>query len=136
MLLPNSASISGEHLVANGTRPSLFQAFRTPYAALMLLYVLLVGLPILFKPLDQAITFSAIDDALYYPKIAYNIVQRGMCSYDGVTATNGFHPLWLISLLPVAWLVPDPDTGARAIYFIMFLINGLSLLLLCRLARH
>ncbi len=35
------------------------------------------------------------DDSFYYFGIARNIVSRHVSSLDGVTATNGYHPLWL-----------------------------------------
>ncbi len=41
------------------------------------------------------------DDAYYYFSIAKNLVNRGMLSADGITLTNGFHPLWLFVITPV-----------------------------------
>jgi len=41
------------------------------------------------------------DDAFYYFKIAQNIVGGRGVTFDGVTATNGFHPLYLALLLPI-----------------------------------
>jgi len=41
------------------------------------------------------------DDAFYYFKIAQNIVRGRGLTFDGVTATNGFQPLYLILLLPI-----------------------------------
>jgi hypothetical protein len=34
------------------------------------------------------------DDYFYYAIIADNLVSNGRITYDGVTLTNGFHPLW------------------------------------------
>ncbi|HEX3397433.1 MAG TPA: hypothetical protein VHS76_12095 [Steroidobacteraceae bacterium] len=41
------------------------------------------------------------DDYFYYATVADNLVTHGRLSYDGVTSTNGFHPLWfaVIALL-------------------------------------
>jgi hypothetical protein len=44
------------------------------------------------------------DDAFYYFVIAKNIVTTGFSSFDGVLPTNGYHPLWLVLLLPLTWL--------------------------------
>lgn len=45
------------------------------------------------------------DDAYYYFTVAKTLVQTGMIfSADGTTYTNGFHPLWLVSIIPF-WLV-------------------------------
>jgi len=41
------------------------------------------------------------DDAYYYFSIARNLVSRGMLSADGITLTNGFHPLWLFVITPI-----------------------------------
>ena len=38
------------------------------------------------------------DDYFYYATVADNVVRAGHLSYDGVTPTNGFHPLWQLAL--------------------------------------
>jgi len=38
------------------------------------------------------------DDYFYYATIADNLVRFGRSTYDGVTLTNGFHPLWQMVL--------------------------------------
>ena len=49
----------------------------------------------------------ASDDAFYYFKIARNIINGAGCSFDGLAPTNGFHPLWMVFLLPIYFLVPE-----------------------------
>src|ERR1700694_622658 len=39
-----------------------------------------------------------IDDAYYYIIIARNFAFSGIPSFDGLHATNGFHPLWMLLL--------------------------------------
>ncbi len=41
------------------------------------------------------------DDAFYYFQIARNIVTGHGSTFDGIHATNGYHPLWLLILLPI-----------------------------------
>ena len=48
------------------------------------------------------------DDAYYYFTIARNIVLHHQATFDGMTVTNGFHPLWMILLLPIFSVVHDP----------------------------
>ncbi|MDP9149192.1 MAG: hypothetical protein M3O36_04520 [Myxococcota bacterium] len=36
------------------------------------------------------------DDYFYYALVADKLVTQGRLSYDGLTLTNGFHPLWLV----------------------------------------
>jgi hypothetical protein len=38
------------------------------------------------------------DDYFYYATVADNLVRFGRFTYDGVTLTNGFHPLWQLVL--------------------------------------
>ena len=47
------------------------------------------------------------DDAYYYFTIARNIVKGLGPTFDGITPTNGFHPLWLLLLLPAYAAAPD-----------------------------
>ncbi|RKZ31534.1 hypothetical protein DRQ33_06995 [bacterium] len=48
--------------------------------------------------------FVDYDDAHYYYQIAYNIVHsKGICFTEGIP-TNGFHPLWMMVLVPIFWL--------------------------------
>lgn len=39
-----------------------------------------------------------IDDAFYYLLIARNFAETGVPTFDGIHATNGFHPLWMLML--------------------------------------
>mgnify|MGYP001100851924 CR=1 FL=1 len=41
------------------------------------------------------------DDAFYYFAIARNVAAGLGPTFDGLAATNGFHPLWLLLLTPV-----------------------------------
>lgn len=44
------------------------------------------------------------DDYFYYATVADNLVRFGRITYDGVTLTNGFHPLWLILLTLIRFI--------------------------------
>jgi hypothetical protein len=51
--------------------------------------------------------FRPADDAYYYLDVAAHFVHgRGM-STDGIHTTNGYHPLWMLILLPFATLTED-----------------------------
>ena len=47
----------------------------------------------------------AQDDAYYYFRIAQNIAAGEGSTWDGMHTTNGYHPLWLLALIPfyVVW---------------------------------
>lgn len=87
---------------------------------------------ILFRPLASATAFCVIDDAMYYLKIAQNVIATGRCTYDGITLTNGFHPLWLLCLLPVYAVARDPFVAMRLVFVLVFLLLCACLLLLRR----
>jgi len=94
------------------------------FFGMAVLFLLLTGWTVLFRSPEQAVVFSAADDGLYYPKLAQNLVATGRCTYDGVTRTNGFHPLWLLMLLPVYATIGDSWAALQGVYG---LVAGLQL---------
>jgi len=59
----------------------------------------LVAAAFLLLPYDTLITRVIMDDAFYYVRVALNVTSGQGLTYDGVTWTNGFHPLWGVLLL-------------------------------------
>ncbi len=51
------------------------------------------------------------DDAFYYFTIARNVAAGLGATFDGLGATNGFHPLWLLLLTPLFALARALDLG-------------------------
>jgi hypothetical protein len=49
----------------------------------------------------EQLTFFVSDDAYYYLNVARNITHGAGSSFDGINPTNGYHPLWMLCLLPV-----------------------------------
>lgn len=41
------------------------------------------------------------DDAYYYFEVARHVVAGQGSTFDGLLPTNGYHPLWLLTLLPI-----------------------------------
>lgn len=71
------------------------------------------------------------DDAFYYFTIARNVVNGHGVTFDGVTPTNGFHPLWLICLLPVYWVTgSDVELALRLSLTLGALFSASTVLLL------
>lgn len=56
------------------------------------------------------------DDAFYYLTIARNIVAGLGSTFDGLSPTNGYHPIWLGILVPLAALAPSDDWLIGAVY--------------------
>jgi hypothetical protein len=42
------------------------------------------------------------DDAYYYLGVAANLAESGRSTLDGITLTNGYHPMWLLTLAALA----------------------------------
>ncbi len=79
------------------------------------------------------------DDAFYYFEIAKNISLGLGSTFDGITQTNGYHPLWMLILTPVysftqAFAVGDvaPIRLALGISAFFFLFAGIYVYRLLR----
>lgn len=55
------------------------------------------------------------DDAFYYLATARHIVAGDGSTFDGMHSTNGYHPLWMALLLPLAAVVDDRVLLLRAV---------------------
>ena len=53
-----------------------------------------------YSPLDRLIE-SFNDDAFYYFEVAKNMAAGLGSTFDRISMTNGYHPLWLVTLVPV-----------------------------------
>lgn len=67
-------------------------------AALSLAILVLLGPYLLLSGREIALA----DDAYYYLLPATNFWALGFYSFDGLTGTNGFHPLWMLLLTAMA----------------------------------
>ena len=73
------------------------------------------------------------DDAFYYFKPALNLATRGYSSFDGIHFTNGYQPLWLITLLPVFLVFPaGGELPLRLALLIQVCLAVMSTVLLVR----
>jgi hypothetical protein len=66
------------------------------------------------------------DDAFYYYKIAENITKLGFITFDGIHVTNGFHPLWLINLIPFFLLDLEKLTTLRFVSTYSLILYGIA----------
>lgn len=93
------------------------------------IYIVTLDMNIL---LDQGLVQ---DDAFYYYVIANNLLAHGVPSFDGINATNGFHPLWQLICLPV-FSVLESDHAVRTMLAISCAFDILAILLFCRILRE
>jgi len=98
--------------------------------SLIVILTLIFGVAIFAKNYFIADWFST-DDAFYYFKIAENFSTGLGSTFDGISNTNGYHPLWLLLLVP-AFLVSGSDhfLSLRFVMVIQYLlISGMALIL-------
>jgi hypothetical protein len=72
-----------------------------------------LGVSILAAPVGRLVVIVP-DDAFYYLQIARNLVATGRSTADGVSVTNGYHPLWLAIVTSLAAIIPDREWLLRA----------------------
>jgi hypothetical protein len=100
-----------------------------PSVALLVYFVL--------APLRSVLVRFVPDDALFYLVVADNGVHGRWLSFDGLTRTNGFHPLWGALLHLVAFGVRGhPTLFVREVLVLAWLCNVGAAALLCRLAHR
>jgi hypothetical protein len=90
-----------------------------------LLLMALCGVIAGVLPLEQ-LTFFVSDDAYYYLNVARNITHGAGSSFDGINPSNGYHPLWMLCLLPVYWLLGDVPGAAFRMALVLqaLLVSG------------
>ena len=81
---------------------------------------------------ERNVTSLYTDDAFYYLRIAQHLADGAGSTFDGVHPTNGYHPLWLLTLVPLAGLTPGNLLLAG--FVIQVLAAALTTALIARLA--
>jgi hypothetical protein len=76
-----------------------------------------------FREMEAVVT-PIPDDTGYFYKIALNVALGKGLTFDGINQTNGFQPLWLYMLLPLAWAMREAPVD---LYLRAALIYQLSL---------
>jgi len=103
------------------------------------IFVLVVGLHLfaVFAPPNSLMNWFTSDDGFYYFKTAQNIAEGRGVSFDGLGATNGFHPLWMAVLVPIFALARlDLILPLRIVLLVMTVLNAGSAVLLYRIVRR
>jgi hypothetical protein len=73
-----------------------------------------------------------VDDASYYMTIARNIASGTGVTFDGIHKTNGFHPLWLVMLVPLFLLHEPPETMIRLVALLQMILLSLAYVVFLR----
>jgi hypothetical protein len=75
------------------------------------------------------------EDGFYYLGIARHLAAGHGPTFDGLHPTSGYHPLWLLALVPVFWLQPSASAGMVAATALQAAILAVAAALLFTLAR-
>jgi hypothetical protein len=73
-----------------------------------------------------------VDDASYYLTAARNLAAGRGLTFDGIHPTNGFHPLWLLMLVPLFLLHATPETMIRLVALLQAILLSLAYLVFWR----
>ncbi len=77
------------------------------------------------------------DDAFYYLTIARRIAAGEGSTYDGIHATNGYHPLWCFALVPLMGVFGDqPEQAVRAVGVLCVWLRFLTSVLAYHMLRQ
>ena len=69
------------------------------------------------------------DDAYYYLQIAYNIAHGAGSTFDGITKTNGYQPLWMAIVVAIEFIFRfDKTFFVTAVVLVAYTIVGASAL--------
>lgn len=87
----------------------------------------------------EYIVTTVPDDAFYYLHIARNVSQGAGSTFDGISNTNGYHPLWLMMESAVSFLSGTFDyTVKDSLLFLRVMLTfqlGLGLISACLLGK-
>jgi hypothetical protein len=75
------------------------------------------------------------EDGFYYLKIAQNVAAGRGSTFDGLHATNGYQPLWLVCLVPIFWLGLSTEGVVAAAALAQAALLAGAAVLLFRVAR-
>jgi len=75
------------------------------------------------------------DDTYFYAVIANNF-NWYQFSFDGISKTNGFHPLWQLLLVAISNILPFEDYGGLFYIFLLSIILNLSSLVIFNYTLH
>jgi len=75
------------------------------------------------------------EDGFYYFKIAQNVAAGLGSTFDEVNPTNGYHPLWLLCLVPLFWLSSTPTAILPLIGLMQAIFMAAGVVLLYYTAR-
>lgn len=103
----------------------------------IVILILLAHLIIACSPTTSLLKWYSNDDAYYYYQVARNIGSGLGSTFDGISLTNGYHPLWMLICIPIFLLAKlDLILPLRILVMVSALFTGLTSMLLYRLVSR
>jgi len=107
---------------------------------ILIIFLVLNFIPHIYVSLARPgvlLNWYLTDDAFYYFKTAQNITEGHGITFDGLSPTNGFHPLWMLICIPVFALARfDLYLPLRILVVVQGLLNAVSGYLLYRILAN
>ena len=111
--------------------------FRFPFEFILAAAIIAANIYAVFVPANSLMNWYTTDDAFYYFKTAQNFTQGLGFSFDGISLSSGFHPLWMMVCVPVFALARfDLILPLRIIVFISILLAAGSGIYFYRLLNN
>ncbi len=94
--------------------------------------------PLLVSYLSNSDNYLSLfeDDFFYYLEIAININEKSWSTFDGITTTNGYHPLWLLVITGLVNIFGKGFALFISVFTLEFLSFALSLILLEKISKN
>lgn len=96
----------------------------------LLFVTVLLAIPSHLRP-----TNFIVDDGYFYPQIARHIVHGQGSTFNGITSTNGYHPLWMLVCVGAAWITSASSPLVQILLSVQDLLTFLSLVLLAKICE-
>lgn len=101
---------------------------------IIILLVMIASIFVALSPANSLTNWYNNDDGFFYFKVVQNIVAGHGVTFDGINATNGFHPLWMLICIPVYALIKgDLITPLRVIVILFGIMQAFSMVVIYRL---
>lgn len=94
---------------------------KSGYWFLALTLTVVVIMVIVYLP-PQSLAYLISDDAYYYFLTAHNIAKGVGSTFDGINLTNGYHPQWMLLIIPIYYLIDNLDDALKGIVVIQYLL--------------
>jgi hypothetical protein len=85
--------------------------------------------------LAKSAAIITYDDGFYYLQIAREVARGAGSTFDGVNSTNGYHPLWLLCLVPIYWVTSASDVALLLAVVLQAVLTAIGVGMTYRIAR-